>query len=149
MIYIDSSAMMYLLYDIKPMSTIVLQYLTSGDKLFMSLKSIEEITYAVIRIEANRTYGVKGAYSIRRIISRYGLDFAREKLELLRKLIEDAGIEVLHDTADIHELHDVMFRYNLLPGDAVIALTCKHYGIDTILTFDEDFKRVPWLRVVP
>ncbi len=88
MIYIDSSAMMYLLYDIKPMSTIVLQYLTSGDKLFMSLKSIEEITYAVIRIEANRTYGVKEAYSIRRIISRYGLDFAREKLELLRKLIK-------------------------------------------------------------
>ena len=25
----------------------------------------------------------------------------------------------------------------------------KHYGIDTILTFDEDFKRIPWLKVVP
>lgn len=42
-----------------------------------------------------------------------------------------------------------MIEYKLLPGDAIIALTCKHHGIDTILTFDEDFKRVPWLKVVP
>ena len=37
----------------------------------------------------------------------------------------------------------------LLPSDTVIALTCKHYGIKTILTFDDDFKRVPWLKVAP
>jgi len=29
------------------------------------------------------------------------------------------------------------------------VLTCQHHGIDTILTFDEDFKRVPWLKVIP
>jgi len=40
-------------------------------------------------------------------------------------------------------------KYRLLPADALIALTCKHYEIDTILTFDEDFKRVPWLEVIP
>jgi predicted nucleic acid-binding protein len=40
-------------------------------------------------------------------------------------------------------------EYGLMPADAIIALTCKHHGIDTILTFDEDFKRVPWLKVEP
>jgi predicted nucleic acid-binding protein len=35
------------------------------------------------------------------------------------------------------------------PSDAVIALICKHYGIGAILTFDEDFKRVPRLKVIP
>ncbi|OWJ55462.1 PIN domain-containing protein [Pyrodictium delaneyi] len=40
-------------------------------------------------------------------------------------------------------------RYKLLPGDALIALTCRRYGIGRILTFDEDFKRVPWLEVIP
>ncbi|WP_267195217.1 hypothetical protein [Hyperthermus butylicus] len=28
-------------------------------------------------------------------------------------------------------------------------MTCRHYGIDTIPTFNNDFRRVPWLRVVP
>jgi len=42
-----------------------------------------------------------------------------------------------------------MRSYNLLPGDALIAVTARHYGIDTILTFDEDFKRIPWLKVIP
>jgi len=40
-------------------------------------------------------------------------------------------------------------KYKLTPSDAVIALTCRYYGIDVILTFDEDFKRAPWLKVIP
>ena len=64
-------------------------------------------------------------------------------------MLEEYGIIVLQDEAKIEELHDTMIKYKLLPGDAIIALTCRHYGISTILTFDEDFRRVPWLRVVP
>ncbi len=44
---------------------------------------------------------------------------------------------------------EIMKEYGLLPNDALIAATCKHYGIDTILTFDGDFKRIPWLKVIP
>ncbi|MEM0027782.1 MAG: PIN domain-containing protein [Ignisphaera sp.] len=49
------------------------------------------------------------------------------------------------------ELYEIVIvlRYRLLPSDATTVLTCKHYGIDTILTLDEDFKRVPWLKVIP
>ncbi len=42
-----------------------------------------------------------------------------------------------------------MRKYRLTPNDAIIALTCRHYGIDVILTFDENFKRIPWLKVIP
>ncbi len=44
---------------------------------------------------------------------------------------------------------DIMRQYGLLLNDVIIAATCKHYNIDTIITFDEDFKRVPWLTVLP
>jgi len=43
----------------------------------------------------------------------------------------------------------VIGQYGLLPNDALIAATCRQHGIDTIITFDEDFKRVPWLKVTP
>jgi len=70
-------------------------------------------------------------------------------IETLRKLIEENNIIILQDIATIEEIHKTMMEYKLLPGDAIIALTCRHYGIGTILTFDEDFKRVPWIKVIP
>jgi len=42
-----------------------------------------------------------------------------------------------------------MEEYGLMPTDAIIALTCSQHGINAIATLDEDFKRVPWLKVVP
>ena len=38
--------------------------------------------------------------------------------------------------------------YDLLPNDALIAATCRHYGIKKIATFDEDFERVDFLEIV-
>ncbi|RLG35187.1 hypothetical protein DRN97_00605 [Methanosarcinales archaeon] len=35
-----------------------------------------------------------------------------------------------------------------LIDDALIAATCKHYGIRKIATFDPDFKRVNFLEVI-
>ncbi len=46
------------------------------------------------------------------------------------------------------EFTDVFSDYTLLPNDALIAATCKHYGIRKIATFDEDFRRVDFLEVV-
>ncbi len=43
---------------------------------------------------------------------------------------------------------EIMKKYRLLPNDALIAATCKHYGIKKIATFDDDFKRVDFLEVV-
>jgi len=40
------------------------------------------------------------------------------------------------------------FDYKLLPNDALIAATCKHYGIRKIATFDPDFKRVDFLEII-
>ncbi len=42
-----------------------------------------------------------------------------------------------------------MNKYRLTPSDAIIALTCRHYGIDIIITFDKDFRRIPRLKVIP
>ncbi|MCE4604028.1 MAG: PIN domain-containing protein [Aeropyrum sp.] len=42
-----------------------------------------------------------------------------------------------------------MRQFGLLPNDALIVSTCKHHGLSTIITFDEDFKRIPWLKVIP
>ena len=77
------------------------------------------------------------------------MDFAINMLERYTVMLHEFDIAILRDYAEPEELLEAMRKYQLTPSDAIIALTCKHYGINTILTFDEDFKRIPWLKVIP
>ena len=52
-------------------------------------------------------------------------------------------------TSEPHEIINTIEEYGLMPADSIITLTCKYHGINTIATLDEDFKRVPWLKVIP
>jgi len=90
---------------------------------------------------------VHGGYAARKWVKKHG--YPSMVLEAERRLIGRLGIRILIDLYEEDDLYEVMERYRLLPSDRIIAFTCRHYGIDTIITFDDDFKRVPWLRVVP
>ena len=67
----------------------------------------------------------------------------------IRNLLEDLEVEVLVENVEYRDMIETASQLKLLPSDAIIALTCKRNNIDTIITFDEDFKRIPWLKVVP
>ena len=76
----------------------------------------------------------------------------RETLKMLDKQI--AFLQGYFTELEVNEeikqaALDIMRQYGLLPNDAIIAATCKHYNIDTMITFDEDFKRLPWIKVIP
>ncbi|MEM3505071.1 MAG: type II toxin-antitoxin system VapC family toxin [Archaeoglobaceae archaeon] len=75
------------------------------------------------------------------------------------ELIKAVNLEPVYDLLNIfNELSsseiisrvskEFIMKYGLLPNDALIAATCKHYGIRKIATFDEDFKRVDFLEVL-
>jgi len=70
-------------------------------------------------------------------------------LESIDSFLRDLNIEIIGDHFEYNEYLGIIQEYKLLPNDAQIALTCRHHCIKTILTFDEDFKRVPWLEVLP
>ena len=93
--------------------------------------------------------GIKRIEKLREHIGKHGYEFFEEDIGELYKLLKEADISVVEDKAEPQELIGAAKQFHLLPADALIALTCKYYGIDTILTFDDDFKRVPWLKVVP
>ena len=149
MIYVDSNALVYLLHDIKPKSDLVVDILSESDEVYTSLRTLEETSYIIVRVHLSKHYRARGIYQVRELISKYGLEHVKDELATLRRLLSDYNIITLQDRAAIDEIHETMIKYRLPPGDAIIALTCKHYGIDTILTFDKDFKRVPWLKVIP
>ena len=69
--------------------------------------------------------------------------------DLTLKFIKDAELVILPVTKEVvTEASKIGKVYNLLPNDALIASTCRYYGINKIATSDDDFKRVDFLEVI-
>ena len=83
----------------------------------------------------------------------------RKNPETIQKTLEtiNDNIRFLRDYFIELEINDkvkelaleIMKEHGLLPNDALIAATCRYYKINTLATFDEDFKRIPWLKAIP
>ena len=79
----------------------------------------------------------------------------KKKPELVKSVELTDIVELLgrYRTLDVEEVvtkeaEELITKYGLLPNDALIAATCKHYGINKIATTDPDFKRVDFLEVI-
>jgi predicted nucleic acid-binding protein len=116
-------------------------------KFVISGIAINEALYVATYEYYKQKGKIKGKYSLRKLIKRQG--YPDKVITLIDSILKDLGVEIISDYFNYQEYIKTLLNYKLLPNDAQIALTCKHYGIDTILTFDEDFRRVPWLKVIP
>ena len=147
-VYIDTSIILSILLETEKYQAAEDVIVSFWDKIFVTSGVALNEAFYVATFEYYRQRGlVKGRHSLRETIRRQG--YPREVVDLIVGLINNLHIKILEDYYDLKEYIQVMTTYRLLPNDAQIALTCRHYGIDIILTFDEDFKRVPWLKVFP
>ena len=91
--------------------------------------------------------GILKFYDQRDFIEKNGyvsLFVYKKFFEFLKKF----SILILENKCNVDDFQSIMEKYNLLPNNALIAATCKHYGIKKIATFDGDFKRVEFLEVL-
>ncbi len=143
-------------------TNIFVEYLFDGDRadeaerlfasypdLAVTVGIIDEVEFVIIRRLAKKRLGIRRLSRLKEHIRKRGLDFAIDMLERYTEMLREFDITVLRDHSEPKELLETMRIYKLTPSDAIIALTSKHHGINTILTFDEDFKRIPWLKVIP
>ncbi len=117
-----------------------------ADNLITSLAVYEETFYVGLRLLADKRLNIKSPFSLREHIRKNGYNFASDFIASLDEVL--SKIQFVSDTNDLSVIKDIAIRYRLLPNDALIAATCKHYGIKKIATFDEDFKRVDFLEVI-
>ena len=133
-------------------SNVIIDLLRGKDKVlnFFELIDSEEIvgfTNKIVFLETIHVYLIlktgKGPKELRKnrgVIKEVSLSPILEVFEIM---------EILPiDSISNEEISRVVNIYGLLPNDALIAATCKHYGIKKIATFDEDFKRVDFLEVL-
>ena len=109
----------------------------------VALNVVEEIIYVGLSL----IYGVRG-FKLKEKILKEGISKeANEFFNTSESFLSEYGIEIIPTPNDLKELLRFIRKYRLLPNDALIAATCKHYGVKKIATFDPDFDRVDFLEV--
>jgi len=146
--YIDTSLILSILLETEKSDLAEQTLEAHRDLLFIiSGIAVNEALYVATYEYYKQRDEVKGRYDLRRLIAKQG--YPKEVIDAIDSFLEDLNIEIVGDYFNYDEYLQIIQEFKLLPNDAQVALTCRHYDIGTILTFDEDFKRVPWLKVIP
>ncbi len=147
LIFLDTNILYHILHNTpRTKKTLILLEENSGDYV-IDMVVHNEIIYTSTMHYLEHRHSIRGAYSVKQWIKKHG--YPGEVIDTIRELVKRLSIRLISSIYTEQELYKTLTEYNLLPSDAIIALTCKHYSISTLLTFDEDFKRVPWLKVLP
>jgi len=135
-VFFDSNVFLHHLAGTSQNATELLERVESGEMVgYINDVVISEVIYGYLRATTELR-----SYKLRKEILKvdFDLSLVKELLDMFNLLPCNVGSGVV----------EVIEKYRLLPNDALIAATCKHYGIKKIATFDEDFKRVDFLEVV-
>jgi len=108
---------------------------------------INEVVFSEVIFLTIRLITGRGAYELKREpeLVKKALKQMRDKVDFINMYFNEVEVS---EAVKEHALK-VMENHGILPNDALIAATCRHYGLEVIATFDEDFKRVPWLKTIP
>ena len=143
LVFIDSNVIIrYFAGD--TMAKSLLEPIFYGDEQgYINSIVFSEVIFVVVKLLTG-----KKAYELKKNpeIVKNIFDKIRDHIQFLQQYFDELEIN-----EEIKQLASEIIRdHGLLPNDSLIAATCKHYGISTIATFDEDFKRrIPWLKVIP
>ena len=98
------------------------QILVEEKDFEVSLKVIDEIIFTLIRLDAFRRLDIRRLDQPREYIRKHCVKEFANVLNDVEELIEELGIIVLEDKGSLGELLETVENYNLLPGDALIAI---------------------------
>jgi len=117
-------------------------------ELVTSATVIHELIYVSIRDLCEERYGTKNNSSYRKIIATKGYAPFQKEMDRLFQFVENGSISLIPVNNDLEDWKEILLKYKLLPYDALITSTCMSNGITKIATFDKDFNRVDFLKIV-
>ena len=126
-----------------PKAKSVLEPVISGETIGYIISIVfSEVIFVLLKLLTNmKSYELKN----RPLIVKDAFKKIDKQVAFLKEYFTE--LEVEEEIKE--EALNIILRYGLLPNDAIIAAACKYYNIDTLITFDEDFKRIPWLKILP
>jgi len=112
----------------------------------------KEASNLINMLDTKNKTGVVSPYVINEahyfFLRKYGQEIALRLCQDILKMKRIALIDLELSSTDVVDILDLAKRYNLKTFDAYHAYYCKKLGIKKIATFDKDFKKIKWLKVV-
>jgi len=144
-------------------SNVITSYFSGDERALAILESdytfaitdivYSEVAFNLLRAKYFEKHGRYSFYGMKKALARLE-DYLVEAYSLIEEFLQELEkqdrlcfLPVTRETA--REANEIARKYGLLPNDALIAAVCRSHGIKTIATFDEDFRRIPWLKVIP
>ena len=120
-----------------------------GTEPYTSTHVLEEAAYKLIALSIIESQGPVSAYKARKLFEKgVAEETIRVRLVALDRIAEKLNV-VPPTYSDFKESMKIALEYKLLPSDALIVAIMRREEIKEILTLDSDFRRVPWLSVIP
>ncbi|ASJ11403.1 type II toxin-antitoxin system VapC family toxin [Thermococcus thioreducens] len=137
-VFFDSNVLIYHLGGIEKARSLI-ESVENGDvRGFINPIVASEVMFFYIKAKTGmKSYEIKKTPSI---LAEVDLEPLFELLSIFVTL--DINSDIVSNSKNAIE------KYHLLPNDALIVSTCEFYGIETIATFDDDFKRVETLKIL-
>jgi predicted nucleic acid-binding protein len=106
------------------------------------------VVFTLIRLKVAEDYPERGFWDIYRENPQAIQPYLGELRVLVNRLSGDSRIQVVGtEPESISVALDYMGSYSLLPRDALHLTTMARYGIDSMVTTDDDFLSVGELRI--
>ncbi|PLJ76905.1 type II toxin-antitoxin system VapC family toxin [Infirmifilum sp. SLHALR2] len=157
-IFLDSSVFLKLLLDepgAEEAQEILEAVESGGLKAYITPLVLEEVSFKLLLAQASYLLGTANVWRIRQALRED--EALRAKcftvLEELSRYIEklsEGGLRVepiLHTDWLVSTRY--VEKYGLLPADAMHVAVASRLSVSTIATFDEDFKHVKGIKVIP
>jgi len=116
---------------------------------------LEEVVYKTIFAEASRLLNTRNAWEIRKALKRDS-SLREEISKTLIKIrnyidaLEERGLRIVDILPmDWYNSLNYVAEYGILPADSIHLAVMNRLGIDTIATFDDDFRLVKGINVTP
>jgi len=146
-VFIDSSVLVGLNLGDEKTKELVKSLIERGCVLIINPLVFSETAYKVMFTLALKD-GIKGVHDLKKHLNKYTWAYGKVK-DSITLLIKNELLKIVEVNWEILELSaEIGEKYTLLTNDAIIAATCKHYGIKKIATFDGDFRKVDFLEVI-
>lgn len=147
MIFVDTNVLYSVLVQTK-FSESAKDIILMPSDLAISSTVLSELVFVSVRKLCKERYGTRNYSEFRKVIIQRGYSHFKKDLDLIFRLIEERDILIIPINDDPDDWSKAMIKYNLMPNDAIIASTCRKHEIYEIATFDSDFLRVDWLKVI-
>ena len=158
MIFIDSSVFLILYLD-EPGADSAKEILenveTNNVEGIITPLVLEEVTFKVIFAEASRILNTRNIWKIRNALKR-NPPLRREISNVLKKVkshidaLKKGGLRVVDIYyTDWYNGLNYVIEYGTLPADSIHLAVMERLNINTIATFDDDFRLVEGINVIP